>query len=86
MNVRRALISGSILWLCILNFFSKFAFLITATIVSSFAWSVFFLPACLIICGPPDQHSWSSLWPVARAIARRLPPGVAKVCGVRADV
>jgi predicted RND superfamily exporter protein len=32
------IISGSILWLCILKFFSKFAFLITATIVSSFVW------------------------------------------------
>ena len=78
------IISGSILWLCILTFFSKFAFLITATIVSSFAWSVFFLPAALVIAGPPDRHSWSSLWPVAEAIAATLPSNCKKFLRRRA--
>jgi len=64
-------ISGSILWLCVLNFFAKFAFLITATIASSFAWSVFFLPAALCAFGPDGRESWSSLRPLARVLARR---------------
>ena len=37
-------ISGSMLWLCVLKFFSKFAFLITMTITSSYLWSILFLP------------------------------------------
>ena len=66
------ILSGSMLWLCILTFFSKFAFLITATIGSSFAWSVLFLPASLMIAGPHDKHSWSDLHPLAKAIAKRF--------------
>ncbi len=69
-------ISGSILWLCVLNFFAKFAFLITATIASSFAWSVFFLPAALCAFGPDGRESWSSLRPLARVLARRWEEGV----------
>lgn len=61
-------ISGSILWLCILKFFSKFAFLITATIVSSFFWSVFFLPAALITFGPLPDDKWSNLKPLFTAM------------------
>ena len=68
-------ISGSILWLCVLNFFAKFAFLITATIASSFAWSVFFLPAALCAFGPDGRESWSSLRPLARVLARRWRKG-----------
>lgn len=64
-------ISGSILWLCILKFFSKFAFLITATIASSFLWSVFFLPAALVTFGPLPDDKWSNLKPLFNAIAAR---------------
>ena len=65
-------ISGSILWLCILKFFSKFAFLITATIASSFLWSVFFLPAALVTFGPLPDDRWSNLKPAFNAIGARL--------------
>ena len=64
-------ISGSILWLCILKFFTKFAFLITATIASSFLWSVFFLPAALVTFGPLPDDKWSNLKPLFNAIAAR---------------
>ena len=65
------IVSGSMLWLCILTFFSKFAFLITATIVSSFAWSLFFLPSALAAFGPPGRYSWSSLRPVQDWLLRK---------------
>ena len=65
------IVSGSMLWLCILTFFSKFAFLITATIVSSFAWSLFFLPSALAAFGPPDRYSWSSLRPAQEWLVRK---------------
>ena len=64
-------VSGSMLWLCILTFFSKFAFLITATIVSSFAWSMFFLPSALAAFGPPGRYSWSSLKPAQDWLVRK---------------
>jgi len=51
-------ISGSMLWLCVLKFFSKFAFLITVTITSSYLWSILFLPAALI-CFGPEGDRWS---------------------------
>ena len=51
-------ISGSMLWLCVLKFFSKFAFLITMTITSSYLWSILFLPAALI-CFGPEGDRWS---------------------------
>ena len=51
-------ISGSMLWLCVLKFFSKFAFLITMTITSSYLWSILFLPAALI-CFGPESDRWS---------------------------
>jgi protein dispatched 1 len=65
------IVSGSVLWLCILTFFSKFAFLITATIVSSFAWSLFFLPSALAAFGPPGRYSWSSLRPAQEWLVRK---------------
>ena len=65
------IVSGSMLWLCILTFFSKFAFLITATIVSSFAWSLFFLPSALAAFGPPGRYSWSSLRPAQDWLVRK---------------
>ena len=65
------IVSGSMLWLCILTFFSKFAFLITATIVSSFAWSLFFLPSALAAFGPPGRYSWSSLRPAQEWLVRK---------------
>ena len=52
------IISGSMLWLCVLKFFSKFAFLITMTIASSYLWSILFLPAALILIGP-EGNRWS---------------------------
>ena len=64
-------VSGSMLWLCILTFFSKFAFLITATIASSFAWSMFFLPSALAAFGPPGRYSWSSLRPAQDWLVRK---------------
>ena len=65
------IVSGSMLWLCILTFFSKFAFLITATILSSVAWSLFFLPAALASVGPPGKYSWSSLRPYKDWIVKK---------------
>ena len=60
---------GSILWLCILKFFSKFAFLITTTIVASYLWAMVFLPVALITFGPEnDQWSLRPAW--ARLYAR----------------
>ena len=69
------IISGSMLWMCILSFFGKFAFLITATIVSSFVWSMFFLPSALASVGPASKESWSSLWPAARWVSAKMRGG-----------
>ena len=69
------IISGSMLWMCILSFFGKFAFLITATIVSSFVWSMFFLPSALASVGPASKESWSSLWPAARWVSATMRGG-----------
>jgi len=46
------IISGSILWLCTLQFFAKFAFLITTTIASSLIWSLGFISLMLLTLGP----------------------------------
>lgn len=46
------IISGSILWLCTLQFFAKFAFLITTTIASSIIWSLGFISLMLLTLGP----------------------------------
>lgn len=51
-------ISGSILWLCTLQFFFKFAFLITMTIGASYVWSVGFLAAVLLTIGP-ERGEWN---------------------------
>lgn len=61
-------ISGSMLWLCVLKFFSKFAFLITMTITSSYLWSILFLPAALI-CFGPEGDRWS-LEPAVKKLKR----------------
>jgi hypothetical protein len=34
---------------------------------------MFFLPAALIVVGPPTRHSWSSLRPLAAKLLKRLP-------------
>jgi len=47
-------LSGSILWLCTLQFFFKFAFLITMTIVTSYIWSIGFIASVLLTIGPED--------------------------------
>ena len=51
-------ISGSILWLCTLQFFFKFAFLITMTIGCSYVWSIGFLAAALLTIGP-ERGEWN---------------------------
>ena len=48
-------ISGSILWLCTLAFFSKFAFLITSTMFFAVCWSLCFIPLVLMELGPEDD-------------------------------
>jgi len=48
-------ISGSILWLCTLQFFAKFAFLITTTIASSLVWALVFISLLLITLGPEGE-------------------------------
>lgn len=48
-------ISGSILWLCTLAFFSKFAFLISTTIFFSVCWSLVCIPLVLMELGPEDD-------------------------------
>ena len=65
--------SGSILWLCTLMFFSKFAFLITSTIFSSICWSIFFIPLVLVTLGP-EGKDWSltTLFTGVRVTASRV--------------
>jgi len=48
-------VSGSILWLCTLQFFAKFAFLITTTIASSLVWALVFISLLLITLGPEGE-------------------------------
>ena len=57
------IVSGSVLWFCTLKFFSKFAFLITATILSSLVWSLVFISVLLITIGPEgDDWKLSTLY------------------------
>ena len=58
--------AGVFLWLCILTFFVKFAFLIVWTICSSFAWAVLFFPALCMTIGP--EGSQGDISPLKRKL------------------
>ncbi|GMH39835.1 hypothetical protein BSKO_07739 [Bryopsis sp. KO-2023] len=56
------LISGLFLWFTVLTFFTKFAFNITATIITSYLWSIMFFPAMCLTFGPEgDFGNWSAM-------------------------
>jgi len=56
------LISGVFLWGAILTFFTKFAFMITATIIVSYLYSMLFFPSMSMTFGPEGNFGdWSTL-------------------------
>lgn len=55
-------ISGLFLWFAVIIFFTKFAFNITATVVASYLWSVFFFPAVCLVIGPENEFgNWKAM-------------------------
>ncbi|CAD7699178.1 unnamed protein product [Ostreobium quekettii] len=63
------LISGVFLWGAILTFFTKFAFMITATIVVSYLWSMLFFPSMAMTFGPEGNWGdWSTLITVIKGL------------------
>eukprot|EP00803_Ostreobium_quekettii_P007424 evm.model.scf_1588.1 EVM.evm.TU.scf_1588.1 scf_1588:33504-36098(-) len=61
------LISGLFLWGAILTFFTKFAFMITSTIISSYLWSMLFFPAMAMTFGPEGEFgNWSAIFAAVR--------------------
>eukprot|EP00803_Ostreobium_quekettii_P010453 evm.model.scf_31.4 EVM.evm.TU.scf_31.4 scf_31:52414-66468(+) len=62
------LISGLFLWGAILTFFTKFAFMITSTILASYLWSVLFFPSLAMTFGPEgDSGKWLSIFAFLRS-------------------
>lgn len=56
------LLSGLFLWGAIITFFTKFAFNITTTIISSYLWSMLFFPAMCLTLGPEgDTGNWGTI-------------------------
>jgi len=61
------LLAGVFLWGAILTFFTKFAFDIMATIISSYLFSILFFPALTMTIGPEGEFgNWSALYRCAR--------------------
>lgn len=61
------LISGLFLWATILIFFQKFAFNVTATVFTSFLFSIFFFPSLCLTIGPQgDWGNWSTMYKYLR--------------------
>jgi protein dispatched 1 len=50
------LISSIFLFGATMTFFTKFAYLITFTIITAFSWTMFFLTTCLIMVGPEGDQ------------------------------
>eukprot|EP00210_Caulerpa_lentillifera_P002615 g2502.t1 len=71
------LISGLFLWATILVFFQKFAFNITATVITSYLFSVLVFPSLCLIIGPQDNYG---SWPrMINGCAKKL--GLKQPCG-----
>ena len=61
------LISGLFLWATILVFFQKFAFNITATVLTSFLFSVFVFPSLCLTIGPQGEvGNWTAMYSALR--------------------
>ena len=65
------LISGLFLWATILVFFQKFAFNITATVLTSFLFSIFVFPSLCLTIGPQGEFgNWIAMY---RALRKQKP-------------